>query len=659
MMTPALGNKNHWRPLIIGVTIAIILSLSIIYVVSGAVRKVSDAVEHFGFYSFREIHITLLDVTRLSDGLYLAQTAPSSAAGLAHLTEVNDLAYIRFVTEDRSALIDIVPRYAEINRIMVEIVGEIDEVLTKGSPLDVKELAHIQNHVDNVRAIINDIYYVHGASINRDVEKADQRLENLSIEISVTLALFSALSIIMVILLVKRHEAAGRLRYQANHDALTGLKNRAWLVKNSGKMFGDAHASENVLQLFLIDLDRFKQVNDIYGHHVGDALLVHVAEQLVNISVEGKIVPIRLGGDEMALLAIVDDDDFAAQLQLQVHACLNNPEEIAGHRLRLSASVGVASYPEHGTELDALMRNADIALYKAKNGGRGRMIIYDPQIMGGSDQNSSFHTKVREAISAGEFELVWQPIFNLRDASLSGAEAFLRWNDSESGRVLMPDEFLPIAEQSDVIDDIDRMVLSETCAAAARWELELEGEFVISVNVSTHHLQNQDFPEYLANLARRVDLNPQRLEVDLNESLFVADRNLAFKIVGRLRELGFRVALDDFGKGMIDLRYLADLEVDRLKIDSSFIDQLENSEKKQAMVRSIIAAGRCANAKIVAEGVETQEQMSFLIDNDCDFAQGHLFARPTDSATFRNYLQRNIGKIAAASGDGGKGEIAA
>jgi diguanylate cyclase (GGDEF)-like protein len=632
------------RRLIAGVLVAVLLSAGTVAFVYAALQDVATSVARFGFYSFRSIHVTLLDASRLNDAVRLAIVAPGSKESLDFLAEANDLAYIRFVTEDRTQLVTDVPRYADISNRMKALIEVVDAVLAEKLPMDTTRLRRVKSDLDVLLSEMSEIYYQHGNLINNDVGIADARLDQLTLEVGGLLIVSSLLAIGAVVLLIKQRATTALMRYQADHDALTGLKNRAWLSRHNEKMFDIAHVGDRALMLFLIDLDRFKEINDTYGHRVGDTLLVHVAEILEAFAEDNRIEPVRIGGDELAVLAIAESPDEATDLRAKIHQGLNTTVELAGHQIRLGASVGVATYPEHGSEFETLAHNADIALYKAKETGRARMVLFDPEIMGGPEEKGHMQARIREAIAGGEFELYWQPIFNLRTASLSGAEALLRWNDREKHRVLMPKDFLPLAEQSDLILDIDRMVLARACAEAARWEAELKTDFVISVNISARHLQSENFPAHVASVARRAGLTPSHLEIDITEGIFVADRELAFRTVRRLRELGFRVALDDFGRGTADLQYLAELDIDRLKIDGAFIEGVERSPRKQALVTSIIAAGRATKAAIVAENVETEAQMAFLIEQGCDFAQGYLLAEPADSRTFRTYLRRNIGR---------------
>lgn len=633
---------NYRRKLITGMVTATILSFLVIALVSASLFEVGNSINRFGFYSYRQIHITLLDATRLGDALITATIAPNSAESAEVLAIANDIAYIRFFSEDRSELIKELPVYTKLFAQMETIISGIDVVLADGTPLDAAKLEIISKDLTALLSEMNEVYYAHGNEINEDVSVANDRLFGLTLEVGALLILFWGMALGAVVLLIRGHQAAVQMNHQATHDSLTGLKNRAWLAKKNEDIFDQAHLSGGILMLALIDLDRFKDVNDTYGHQVGDILLKCVAEILTGFATSDTIAPIRLGGDEMALLAIVESEEAAHELASTAHQALNTNVELAGHSLRLGASVGMAMYPKHGGELEVLTRNADIALYRAKEAGRARLIEFDPEFMGGMVERGDIQARIRKAIDAGEFELLWQPMFELRTGRLTGAEALLRWHDSVANKLLMPKDFLPLAEQSDLIYDIDRMVLLKSCAEAARWEAELKTDFVITVNISARNLEAKSFPDYLIGVARRAGLTPERLEIDVSEDIFIADRSLAFDIVRQLRSFGFRVALDNFGKGTADLEYLAEVEVDRVKIDGSFLKNMHTSEKRKALVQSIINTGKAAGTEVVAGGVEHDEQIPLLISLGCDFAQGYALAEPTNSATFRKYLQRTV-----------------
>lgn len=642
---PQIGNKHKYRRrLVTGLVTATVVSFFVIGLIAVNLLEVASSVNKFGFYSYRQIHITLLDATRLSDALTSAAIAPAADESHEVLSIANDLAYIRFFAEDRTALIAELPQYRDIFKQMESIIEDTDTALADGTPMDTAVLGLISKDIEMLLSQMNEAYYAHGNEINRDVVIANERLFDLAVGVGVALVLFWAATLGAVVLLIKRHQAAEMLQHQATHDALTGLKNRGWLAKNNETMFDRAHLTGAQLLLALIDLDRFKEVNDTYGHQVGDVLLQRVAEILMTFEKPQIIVPIRLGGDEMALIAMVADADAAQALSAALHQSLNTNVELSGHSLRLGASIGTALYPSQGGELEVLTRHADVALYRAKETGRARLVEFDPEIMGDTDEKGSIQARIREAIDAGEFELFWQPIFELKTGRLTGAEALLRWNDSVGNKVLMPGDFLPLAERSDLIYDIDRMVLLKSCAEAAGWEAEMKTDFVISVNISARNLESRSFPGYLVGLARRAGLDPKRLEIDITEDIFIADRATAFDVVRDLRDFGFRVALDDFGKGTADLEYLAELDIDRVKIDVGFIKDMHRSPKKQSLVKSIITTGQAAGTLVIAEGVEHEAQIGLLAELGCDFAQGYALAEPADSATFRKYLRRALTK---------------
>ncbi len=647
-MPPMREKPNYTKRFLLGLTVAIAMLCLTIVTLGSGLLNVAGVFENFGFYAYRQVNATLLDSTRFNAALNQAIVAPDRPESVDTLALANDLAFIRFTAEDHARLYTHVPRYTGIDSRMQVLVADVDAILARGLPLDVPELQRVAGLAAALQSEMNEVYYGYGNGLDAQMARAEVHLFRLTQAMFILLILLFVVGAVAIILLIKRHEAALRLKSQANHDVLTGLKNRAWLNRNGGKMLRAARESERHMMLMVIDLDRFKSINDTYGHQFGDAVLIHIAGVLDTFENKPLVAPVRIGGDEMALIAIVDDAEAGETLRREVHKGLNTKVNIDGQQMRLGASIGVACFPEHGDSIAMLMRNADIALYQAKQGGRARLMIYDADLAATTDDGIQSHARIRQAIVNDEFELYWQPVFNLRTASLSGAEAFLRWNDKETGRILMPHEFLPLAEQSEAIYDIDRMVLVKACAEAARWEVELQSPFIISVNISSQHLQAGDFPDYLAGVANRAGLSPARLEIDITGALLVEDRKTAFETVRALQALGFRVALDDFGRGIAGLQYLAELEVDRLKIDGSFIEGIEASAKKRDLINTIIAAGHAASAEVVAEGVETPEQMSFLMQQGCDLAQGFLFARPADTETFRAYLQRNMGRTPTA-----------
>lgn len=636
-----LSNKSKYRrKLVTGMVTATIVSFLLIALMAISLLEVGNSVNRFGFYSYRQIHITLLDATRLSDALITAQVAPGEPETGEILLKANDLAYIRFISEDRSQLIEDLPVYEKLFTEMETIIEDVDGLLAGGLPLDLDAINPVAKRLEQLLGEMNEVYYAHGNDINKGVTDANSRLNELSVEVGALLLLFWAMAIGAAVLLIRGREAAAVMRHQATHDSMTGLKNRAWLAEHNENMFDTAHMNDKVVMLVLIDIDRFKEVNDTYGHHVGDLMLKWVAGILTSYVTSADVAAVRLGGDEMAILAIVTDEHTANELASSLHQSLNTNVDISGHNLRLGASLGMALYPKHGGELELLTRNADLALYRAKEAGRARLVVFDPEFMGGMVEKGDIQARIRKAIDFGEFELLWQPMFELRTGRLTGAEALLRWHDSVANKTLMPKDFLPLAEQSDLIYDIDRMVLVKSCAEAARWEAELKADFVITVNISARNLEAKSFPDFLVGVARRAGLTPQRLEIDITEDIFIADRNLAFEIVRKLRGFGFRVALDNFGTGTADLEYLAEVKVDRVKIDGNFIKDIQRSTQRRTLVQSIINTGKAAGADVVAGGVETEDQIGLLVSLGCDFAQGYALAKPTSSGTFRQYLQR-------------------
>lgn len=623
---------------------ALLAGAIILLVVTGLVAanflSAANTVRKFGFYAYRQMQITVLDATRLTDSLTTLRINPESEEARQRLSVSTDIAYIRFITEDRSSLVAEVPEYEAITLAMEEIVRQIDAVLDADGVPDVAVLAKIETALNARLNQMQQIYYSHGIALDDNVRATNVQLTDLTYVFGGVMLVLSLVTLSAIVLAVRQREQANASKRLASHDSLTGLRNRAWFNANNERMIETALLGGQCLNLLLIDLDRFKLVNDTYGHQAGDMLLEKVAEILSGFEVKRQIVAIRLGGDELAMLAITDDKESATALGHQVHAALNTMVELGEVQLRMGASIGLASYPDHGEDIEALTHNADIALYRAKQDGRARFVAFDPATMLMQDERAMMEERLASALDKDEFELFWQPIFDLKTGLLRGAEAVLRWNDARSGRLLNAQDFMPIVADTEIVFEIDRMVLNKACTEAARWEAELQTDFVISVNVSARHLQVTNFAQYLDGVAKRAGLSPTHLEIDITESVFLTDRELAFETVRNLKGCGFRVALDDFGKGTADLQYLMEIDIDRLKIHGAFIKDIEISGKRRALVRAIIAAARACKAEIVAEGVETEQQMAFLMREDCDLAQGFLLAPPADTKSFATYLRR-------------------
>ncbi|RWC93610.1 MAG: EAL domain-containing protein [Mesorhizobium sp.] len=624
---------------------AAVCSAILIAVLFTSVSKVESAMPRFGFFAIREFHIAIRDVTHLRDMVSLAQLADGSPESLEQLSAANDLVYIRFERIDGGDTISEIPAYAGIVPQVKDAVKRIDVIIQAGLPLDEKGLRQLGIELDQIVARMNDEYYKYGEEVNVDLYAAETNLNRFNYQIAFALTVLSALAIGTAVLLIGRRETISKLEFLAWRDATTELKNRAWMSANRDGLLERARLSGQQLRLFLIDLDHFKSVNDTFGHHIGDMLLKTVAETLQSVERPDEVAAVRLGGDEFAIMAIGPSDDLGHRLREQ----LNRFADLDGHQVRIGASIGMASFPDHGADISTLLRNADSALYAAKAEGRSGFVTFSPAILSQIDLQLGEEAAIKQALDDDELFLVWQPQFELASGRMIGAEALVRWRDRVSGTVRLPDSFIPTAERSDLILEIDKVVLSKACAQAVRWVPVSAGDFICAVNVSGKTLQADAFFVHLVEVLQQTRLPPSRLQLEITEGVFIQSKD-ALNTLAKIRNLGVSLALDDFGSGYSSFGYLADLDLNQLKIDRSFLNDLESSRKKQDVVGGIIALANSLGMTVMAEGVETEGQLAFLIAEQCHGAQGFFMSEPIDEKLLTNHLTARRGSLKARAG---------
>ena len=419
------------------------------------------------------------------------------------------------------------------------------------------------------------------------------------------------------------------LRTLAHTDSLTGLANRFKLRDTISNLV----SRDSSLALLSVDLDRFKSVNDNHGHSTGDALLQVIARRLTDCVGDNTLVA-RLGGDEFAVVVWpVNSSSEPTALAQQVIDCLSEPVTVTEREFRIGASVGVSIRLPGGQHLDDLMVQSDMALYASKAAGRGCWSLYSEHIGEQSRRRLAIEDGLRHAIERGEITIHWQPKVSLATRQITGAEALMRWSHPELGRV-GPDEFIPIAEQCGLIEGLGHYVLEEACRAATN---ELKG-LTISVNVSAMQVQFGHFLQELTTLLQRYELEPERLELELTESVIIDDPDQALAMLTAIRQTGVRLALDDFGTGYSSLSYLRTFPFDTLKIDRSFITELLTRPDAQAIVRMISGLAMTLGKRTVCEGVETVEQLAAIRAAGCHEVQGYLISRPVALEEFPTVL---------------------
>ena len=428
-----------------------------------------------------------------------------------------------------------------------------------------------------------------------------------------------------------------QMLHLAEHDALTDLPNRLLLNDRLARSIALSRRYGRRLAVLFLDCDRFKHINDTLGHAIGDQVLRSVAKRLTTCVRESDTVS-RHGGDEfLILLSEVDQPEDAGLIAEKIVSSVAEPHFIAGHELTLTASVGIALYPEDGQDAQSLIMRADTAMYHAKNTGRNRVGFYMADMEAPAVKRSSIESELRSALDKDELELFYQPTIDLETGAISGAEALMRWRHPEKG-LIPPDQFIPAAEASGLIIPMGRWALREACRKAKAWQIAGLPPIPIAVNVSALQFRTAGFLEDILRFLHESELASQYLELELTESALMVDSATTTSLLEVLKQKGLILKVDDFGTGPSSLSYLQRCPVDVLKIDQSFVADIEPSSDGAPIVRAVIAMGKSLGCRIVAEGVETTQQFAYLRAENCDEGQGFHFSPPVNAATFERLL---------------------
>ena len=441
----------------------------------------------------------------------------------------------------------------------------------------------------------------------------------------------------------ERKEAAARIAHLAYHDTLTGLPNRAVFAEHLARNVERAAAEREPLAVLCIDLDGFKAVNDIHGHPAGDELLIGVAHRLRAV-VRGHELVARLGGDEFAIVQQGGSQPAHAGLLCErLLAAIAEPFTVAGQDVRVSASVGVAVFPTDAATPTDLIKNADMALYRAKAEGRGLARFYEAAMDEALRQRRQLEADLRLAVGNCDMKVHYQPLADLGSGTILGFEALLRWTHPQLGPI-SPEVFIRLAEESGLIIRLGEWVLAEACREAARWNPPLK----LSVNLSPLQFIQDDLVGSVKRVLADTGLDPARLDLEITEGLLIKDAAGALATLERLKALGVRISMDDFGTGYSSLSYFRMFPFDKVKIDRSFVADMIGNAQARAIIRSVIGLGRGLGVPVVAEGVETREQLDALRDEGCDQVQGYLIARPNPIGHFEGVVLDRAGAQAPA-----------
>lgn len=529
---------------------------------------------------------------------------------------------------------------AAFEGILVVLDGRINDCNAAFSALVGAPISELKG-----RRLSDIIVFDDGSRIPIDEERREAQLHPVDLSSAIPVEVFARLmddgerletagmTVLTVRDLRERRAAEEKIRYLAEHDALTGLPNRNALQSRLAAAIDRVEASKESLALLCVDIDRFKEANDLHGHEAGDALLVEVARRLRS-AVSAPSFAARLGADEFIVVQVAGGDQpgAAAELAGQILDRLREPIDAAGQVVHAAGSIGISLFPHDGRTGEALLANADMALFRAKDGGRGAYRFFKREMDETIRERRTVVRELRHAIEADQLELYYQPQARTSDGQVCGFEALVRWNHPERGLV-SPGAFIPLAEESGLVVPLGEWALRRACAEAAGWERPLR----VAVNLSPLQLHQPTLAAMVEAALEDARLDAGRLEMEVTESALFHDYKRALDNLWALKNLGVRIAMDDFGTGFSSLSTLQSFPFDKIKIDKSFVENIDADGRSKVIVRAILGLGRSLDIPVVAEGVETAEQIAFLRGESCSELQGYAIGKPVPAADIRGW----------------------
>lgn len=441
-------------------------------------------------------------------------------------------------------------------------------------------------------------------------------------------------------LALERNIKEQEIHYLASHDILTDLYNIRFLHDISKDIIQETKQNKTKFAILVMDLDRFKPINDSFGHAFGDKLLQQVAKRITDHVRDGDIVS-RMGGDEFVLLLRdVSDKKLLFTIAERIIHEIRKPIIIENREFHVTASIGISIFPDHGNSLDLLIKNADIAMYQRKGAGGKSVALYNESMTERGIELFMLNEELRHALSKNQFELFYQPKMNAEIGKVIGFEALIRWNHPEKG-LIAPSHFIPSAEESGFIEELGNWVIWEACRQVHEWKKQQDPIIPIAVNVSVNQFILTDIPAFVEKTLSEYNLPPSCLEIEITESVLNQHDQLIQNSVKRLQDLGVKISIDDFGTGYASITYLRQIRIDAIKIDRSFISSLPNNQEDAAIISALITLARELNIQIIAEGIETKEQLDFLLSKGCTDFQGYYFSQPLPAQKAHKFLSAN------------------
>ena len=434
--------------------------------------------------------------------------------------------------------------------------------------------------------------------------------------------------------LIKHQKEIYNLAY---YDSITSLPNRLYFVEELNSIYDNIEDRTDGFGILFLDIDRFKHINDTLGHNVGDYILKLLGMRLSKLVKEGDVIA-RVGGDEYFILINNINDDEIITLTKSILEDFKKPYYIRDYELYLTTSIGIAYYPDGGLDAQSLIKNADLALYKAKDLGGNSYYIYGKEIESKGFEKMMLLNLLRHAVESNQLTLHYQPQIDIITEEIIGLEALVRWNHPEKG-LLYPDQFIPLAEETGLIIQMGEWILMKACMEAKEW-IDKGNDIVMSVNISAKQFQNREFINEVLDVLKKSKINPKSLTLEITETIAISDMEHTLSILNKLKELGIGVSIDDFGTGYSSFSYLNEMNVNELKIDRSFIWDIEKNNKNKMISNTIIILAKQLGLKVTAEGVENLEQLTILKEMECDIAQGYHFSKPVPKEKIDEMLNK-------------------
>lgn len=538
-----------------------------------------------------------------------------------------------FITDGHNRIVSVNQAFTEITGYTaVEVIGQDPKMLQSGR--------HDLDFYRNLWARLHETGHWQGEIWNRRKDgeifsewESVTAVKNERGEVANYIAIFTDITQIK--------EAQDYIQFLAHYDALTRLPNRVLLQDRLAQALAEAQRSGKTVAVLFLDVDRFKNINDSLGHSIGDALLVEMAQRLRATIREVDTVA-RHGGDEfVAVLRELRSADDALVIVRKLLAAIREPFQLDRHQLEVTSSIGISLYPEDGQDYETLLRNADAAMYAAKQSGRDAYSFFAPGMNAGALERLTLENNLRQALRQGEFELHYQPIVNIQSVHIIGFEALLRWRHPDLG-LIPPVQFIPLAEETGLISPLGTWMLHTACRQIREWQDGGLPGLPIAVNISALQFRQQRLKETIAEALAEARIDGTHLVMELTESMVMENPEMAVEVLGELKRIGVRLSIDDFGTGYSSLAYLKRFPLDILKIDQSFVRDLANDPNDAAIVSAVVSMAHDLGLGVVAEGVETLDQLRFLRSKQCDEAQGFLFAHPLAAGKAAEILRQRV-----------------